>query len=359
MGSTLAGRVLNPDAKHLAIVGLAKNAGKTVTFNHLVDEAARRREKNLLLSYGRDGEEIDEITRLKKPKIYIPPKTLFVTTDDVLNNSQLRASAHVYLKTGLDSPLGQVNVYQTGLQGGYVELLGINTVNKVSRVLESVAGVYDRCLIDGALNRTSSAIPNIVDGVILSTGAVVGSTVEVVAEKTAVVVDKFSLPKVPNRQLQKKFCSMPEDARAAVVTVEGDMRKIPGETSFALFHSLEYHSINETLYAVLLKGALVNQMVEGMIHLVEAYRSKRSKTSEVYLVVSDAGKVFLDRPRLNALKRARVKLSVMADLELMAITVNPFNPEGKNLSSQVLVDKIQNMYPDIPVFDVLKSVTTS
>jgi hypothetical protein len=65
----------NGQLKHLAIIGMAKNAGKTVTLNNIVEEATDEKLKLALISYGRDGEEIDAITRQEKPRIYIPPHT--------------------------------------------------------------------------------------------------------------------------------------------------------------------------------------------------------------------------------------------------------------------------------------------
>jgi len=54
----------------ISIVGMAKNAGKTVTLNALLDEAYENGKNVGLTSIGRDGEKQDIVTQTEKPMIY-------------------------------------------------------------------------------------------------------------------------------------------------------------------------------------------------------------------------------------------------------------------------------------------------
>ena len=55
--------------KIISIVGMAKNAGKTVTMNHLIQEMAQKHVVVGLTSIGRDGERQDIVTKTYKPLI--------------------------------------------------------------------------------------------------------------------------------------------------------------------------------------------------------------------------------------------------------------------------------------------------
>ena len=55
----------------VSIIGLAKNAGKTVTLNYLIEEAINLNIKTGIASTGRDGENIDLVTKTQKPAIFL------------------------------------------------------------------------------------------------------------------------------------------------------------------------------------------------------------------------------------------------------------------------------------------------
>jgi len=67
--------------RSVAVVGLAKNAGKTTVVNHLLGTAGGR---HGLASLGLDGEARDQLTGLPKPRIAPPMGTLVATTDELV-----------------------------------------------------------------------------------------------------------------------------------------------------------------------------------------------------------------------------------------------------------------------------------
>src|SRR6202030_3581428 len=76
----------------LSLIGLSKNVGKTTTTNHLLEtlltEKHYRADELALTSLGLDGEAIDALTGLPKPR-YVPQAGLIVaTTADLLNQAE-------------------------------------------------------------------------------------------------------------------------------------------------------------------------------------------------------------------------------------------------------------------------------
>jgi hypothetical protein len=79
---------LSASAPRLALVGLAKNTGKTVTMNALLGELAASREPVGVTSVGRDGEQHDVIDfRIDKPLVRLGAGDLLATTDSLLSAS--------------------------------------------------------------------------------------------------------------------------------------------------------------------------------------------------------------------------------------------------------------------------------
>ena len=52
------------------------------------------------------------------------------------------------------------------------------------------------------------------------------------------------------------------------------------------------------------------------------------------------------------LRKRKFKVSVMKNIEVAAVTVNPIAPSGYSFDHQVLKDAMQDALPDIPVIDV-------
>mgnify|MGYP005827736867 CR=1 FL=1 len=63
--------ILNHKYETISIVGLAKNAGKTVTLNYLIEQAENLNLSIGITSTGRDGESTDLVTNTQKPSIYV------------------------------------------------------------------------------------------------------------------------------------------------------------------------------------------------------------------------------------------------------------------------------------------------
>jgi hypothetical protein len=103
-------------SSRLALVGLAKNTGKTETLAAILAEHAAAGRLIGVTSIGRDGEEHDVIdARIDKPRVRLQAGSLVASTDALLRAS---AVAHEQLlHTGLRTPLGEVLVARLCAQG--------------------------------------------------------------------------------------------------------------------------------------------------------------------------------------------------------------------------------------------------
>ena len=72
----------------IGIAGTAKNTGKTTTTSFIMAEVKKNEKLNLgLTSIGYDGEDIDNVTGLPKPKIEVWPGVLVAVAEKCLKVS--------------------------------------------------------------------------------------------------------------------------------------------------------------------------------------------------------------------------------------------------------------------------------
>ncbi|MGB8954203.1 MAG: hypothetical protein WCC10_02435, partial [Tumebacillaceae bacterium] len=180
------------NARRVAFVGIAKHAGKTTVMNDLIERATLDGRTLGIVSIGVDGERNDAIMGVPKPEVHVPAGALVASAGDVLTAGS--ATLKIVEATGISSPLG--DVYLAEVTGaGTVVLAGIRYAAQVAQVLQRMeARGAQLCFVDGAFERMMAASPELTDGVVLATGAVVGRTVEDVVRKSVYFLQRFSLP---------------------------------------------------------------------------------------------------------------------------------------------------------------------
>ena len=110
----------------LSCIGMAKNVGKTVAFNHLIQAAAERSLTLGLTSIGRDGERRDEVFLTPKPRIFAPAGSLLATATGTLKRSE--AQLEIVQRTGFTSAMGEI-IFGRTRTSGLVELAGPQALN--------------------------------------------------------------------------------------------------------------------------------------------------------------------------------------------------------------------------------------
>ncbi len=165
----LAGIVIDSGVKSLAVVGTAKNVGKTVTMNYLASRLSQRAMTVGLISSGRDGETVDSFTGEPKPSVIPPEGSWVATAEGVLGVSGTCLEiADVSERSGL---LGRL-VLGRVIESSPVELVGPQSAQELAGVVRRLLSLgADIVLVDGALDRLAAASPRVTDGAILVTGA--------------------------------------------------------------------------------------------------------------------------------------------------------------------------------------------
>lgn len=316
--------------RRLALIGLAKNTGKTQTLTSILGELTNVGMCVGVTSIGRDGEAHDAIdARIDKPRIHLRRGGLVASTDALLRASGV---AHERLvRTSVRTPLGEVVVARM-TQDGTVEVAGPSTAPGVRRVSDSMIAMgAERVLIDGSIDRRAASAPAVAGGVVVATGAVLGHTVREVAAATRDAVEVVRLP-VADPRGSSAPVTVPRQ-----IALGADPDRIAG--------LLSEHARASTL---LVDGALGERLLLG---LVAARRERDGR--ELRVVARDPTRVFLNEHGPSWYERQGVRIEVLKTIDLRAITVNPVAPRSHTLDSRELCQAIARAVPGVPVLDVL------
>jgi|HubBroStandDraft_2_1064218.scaffolds.fasta_scaffold00447_2 hypothetical protein len=343
---------LTTSSRRLALAGLAKNTGKTEALVALLRELQDGGRRVGVTSVGRDGEEHDVIdSRIEKPRLRLAAGSIVATTDVLLRASAL---PHELLQdTGLRTPLGRVLIARLR-DAGPIEVAGPSVAADVRMVSDTMlAHGAEHVLIDGAVNRRAASSPEVADGLVMSTGAVLSRDASEVALQTRDAVDLVRLPRVDDSTAigrRLRALAARSSGRTSMLVAE-DSDPLVLAPRFVL--SSEAEQIAEMLDAnpnahwLIVAGALPDRFLRSLLHPVHHRRR------ELVLVVADPTRVFLWKRGPEWYRRQGIHLQTLEAIALEAITVNPVAPQSHRFDSAELRELLEEAVPDVPIFDVL------
>jgi hypothetical protein len=327
-------RVKEKTCESTAIVGVAKNAGKTTVLSAFMEQWSLCGPLGVC-SIGIDGEERDAWSGRPKPQLKVPGGVWVATTDAIID--QKPGHFAVWEGTGITTTLGEVWIAQT-TRPTQVKLAGVHTREEAHRVIEGLqrAGVR-RIVVDGAYDRRMAASPWVTDSVILVVGASLGTSMSALVSKTAEWLRLFSLPVCPESD---------REALTPLLVHRGVYRKREGTwQSCAASTLMEQEALTTEILeaeAVALSGALTDRMLRHMMQ----------RGCHPRLIVSDWTRIFTDPVLLRRYFERGGRIETVRSAVLRGVAVNPVSPEGHVFPPQELKARVAELCKPVPVFDV-------
>lgn len=172
----------------IGFAGTAKNTGKTTAALHLLELSCAAGYRSALTGIGYDGEALDNVTGLPKPRYFVRRGVYVATAESCLKSGS--AGYILRQRTGIDTILGPVVIVEVN-RPGLVVLAGPNKradLQRVFSLLEQFGA--DLTIVDGALNRL---VPMVcAGGVVLSTGAAFDDCISRLAAHAAALCELFA-----------------------------------------------------------------------------------------------------------------------------------------------------------------------
>ena len=328
-------------ASRLSVVGTAKNCGKTTTLNALLEH--RRRQQlpmPALCSVGIDGESTDALLGTDKPPIRVTPDQWVVSAEQALRRSTARFE---YVRSmGHRTPLGEVFVCRV-IAAGTAILGGLRHLQDLRRAIELLEDLgIDDIWIDGAYGRLIGTHPDLADGAVVATGAVVAESVDGVVDATTNLVSRLDRPAISDPLHRTAIEQAIARDRVMVVDDEGDIDELHAESALLGLDELD-DLWEATTRAVAIPGLISDRVAEELLAL------GRDHT----LLVPDPTVLHIDDSLWRRLRNQWDIRSLRA-ADIAGISYNPTSIDGRRLDSRLLRRDLGNIRPSTPVFNPLQ-----
>jgi hypothetical protein len=292
----------------LGFCGTAKNTGKTTAMKIVMDAAAKRNMIVALTSIGYDGELVDHITGLPKPRVYALPGTLVAIADSCAKGST--ADIEILKRTDIATALGKVVIGRVRKPG--LILLAGPTKSVEMRKMYQLLQAYscNLILVDGALNRIAPMVET--DGIILATGASRNTDIDILTAEAAAISEIYRLPAWLPDPRTNAFTSGPVlDAAMAEAMLD---QLTPEHTD------------------VFVKGIIGAQGFEALLEKGLERLKGKTIVMEDPIKLLVAGSPVDVQSWLMALNDNQIKVLVKKSVDLRMITINPFYPQYRYAS---------------------------
>jgi hypothetical protein len=328
----------------IGVVGTAKNTGKTTTLSYLIQHAERRGLRIGITGIGYDGEELDNITFLPKPRLHIPTDTIVATSEQCLPIST--AKYEILERTGIVTSLGEVLILRI-TQPGLVVVAGPNRKSTLATVVGKMKNVgVDILLIDGSLNRLAPMA--IAEKIIFTTGAARNIDISVLAEEMKTIEHAFSFLVNARKLPSSRSIALLEKSKTSNLALNSLLDK---DDALSVLENIT----DKTEY-VYIPGLISASAMQSLI--------ERLPKNCPGIILSDpftlllAGEPLAVSSLMELCEKSKVRISFAFKPQLTAITINPFYPKPTGTAfAAAFVDKnemMSQMHSAIhtPVFNV-------
>ncbi|MHB1392711.1 MAG: lysine 5,6-aminomutase reactivase subunit KamB [Clostridia bacterium] len=334
--------LIYPQNKIVSIVGTSKNAGKTVTLNEIISQAGSKGVRLGLISTGRDGERKDVLTNTAKPPIFVGRGTILTTVEGAIKGEH--AGIEIFRVTDYNTPMGRV-VLGRATEDGYVEISGPHSSATIKEMCIEMQGLgAELILIDGSLDRRASAAPYVSDGTVVATGAALARNINGVVEKTMHLINTYSVSIIEEEYVRDIAYNAVDMGKTAVIAEDGSVDYLDTMTSLQSGDIISEYLEEDTAYVVLSGSATVGTVKDILLN----------RKSPVKIIVKDSTRIFIPAAEFHIFQRMGMELRVVENINIIAVTVNPYSTEGYYLEPMELLDTMRNAVPHIPVFDVVQ-----
>ncbi|MCT4593734.1 MAG: hypothetical protein N4A57_05630 [Anaeromicrobium sp.] len=329
--------------KVISVVGMSKNSGKTVTLNQLIDECMEKRVRVGITSTGRDGEREDLVTSTEKPMIYVDTDTILATSEATLKLCE--AKLEILEVTNINTSMGKIVMVKTK-SPGYVQVAGPSTNFHIKEVCNKLlANGAELVIVDGAIDRKSSASPSITEATILATGAVLSRDMNKVIEKTMHQVQLFSLEKVQDNIIYDIAKNAIDEKKYIIIDENYDEYILDIKTALNSGNVIGDHLDDRSRY-VIMAGSLVTNTLKQIMRTSTNYKN-------VTFVVSDPTKIFIDSKDYMYFKKMGIEIKTLDSIVPLAVTINPYAPQGYYFDPKDFLENMKRFLNPVPVVDVV------
>lgn len=339
-------------AKVYGVFGTAKNTGKTTVTTALIKALAEKDISVGVTSIGYDGEDLDHVTGLPKPRYYGYKGQIVAVAERCMRIG--KAKFEILEKTNLQTPLGHVVIAKVVVPGRII-VAGTSEGRGLEYLLKRMKELgVDIIFVDGALGRAASMTA--VDALIMATGLARSNDLDFLYEDTCNIHRIFNLP-------QKVI--FPEEIIGAhnitLLRQGGERKECSSASLLVSLHAEEIaFSFGKDVHTLLIPRGVT---VKGMGRLIELIGDRLEGVSLVFndpLKLLTAGRPKEVVQKITEIEYLGGKVEVSREIPLAAICINPFYPQYQDVNKKYKLIGInpESLYHklmgsvDVPIVDV-------
>jgi hypothetical protein len=220
---------------------------------------------------------------------------------------------------------------------GKILLAGPSDTVSLKKLIETLEKNTDLILIDGALSRKTFGSPSITQAMILSTGASLSASLNVVVKKTKFIYQMTQLP-----QYEGKHAEQLQQIENGIyaITDEGIIDlKIPSLMMIDKYKDKIFDSGTKLFIA----GALNDKFVQ--------FLKIQKNIQDIEIIIKDFTKVFSNEDNTLQYLSKGGKIKVLDKANLIAITANPISPTGYHFNNEEMLEALRREIP-IKIYNI-------
>lgn len=319
----------------ISIIGLNKNAGKTTVLNKII-KILWQNTCIGITSIGIDGEEVDHVTNMPKPRIYIKKGTLIATAYNCLKKCDI--TKEILKTTGIVTPLGEVIILRA-LSDGFVEIAGPSSVSQIEYIATMLLGYgTEKVFIDGALNRQSLGSPRLCDSVILTIGGADSTQIERVVENATNAVNKLSIHELKDKSIYDVINANDFNSKAVIIKNNGEIINPNISKSSSNLKDILDFLDNDSKY-IYIKGIITNTSIESILKNIG---NKKNIIKGISIIVDDGTKLFLSSVNHKLINKLQINIYALKSIEILFVAANPTSYAGTNFDKNIFAKKISD-----------------
>lgn len=322
---------MNYIPKVIGILGTAKNTGKTTTFNFLLEWLNQKGIKVGLTSIGYDGEDVDNITGLPKPRIFIQKENIIATAKQCLFSIEEKKDFEIIEKTAVHTALGEV-ILAKGLTEGLVVLAGPNKGKDLKLIIQKLKEQkVEIILVDGALNRM---IPLIYcDALILATGASRDTDIDNLVEETVSITKAFNLTV---QDKTKNFNNIITRYQNNIIIFQKNRPVKKMTNYFLLSEKTLDHLIDiikgEDFEEIYIPGIILDKILQKIAKdYSKFFEGKTILINNPTFLLVGTNDIRSLKDLIENLSIRKINIKILYNLPILAVTINPFYPKYNRL----------------------------
>lgn len=293
-----------------------------------------RQEPLAITSIGLDGELIDNVTALPKPRIFVYAGMIVATAEDCLKAAE--AEYEIIGTTGVQTPLGTVQILRI-LREGNCLVAGPSTLSGMNALIATMEELQPgKILIDGAFSR--KALMRASDACIFAVGAVRSPNLDEVIRATTWSIRQFNLPKT---SIELDY--LREIPNITLVNDDGTWMSLPTDSVITDPNSV-FAALTEKTAYLYLPGSF------GPLFAKEWIRHRRNHLPDI--ILQSPAHLVVPEDLLELLFQMKNRILVQDPVRLIGVAYNPFSPTGYEFDDLEFRTKLSGI-TDLPVFNVL------